>query len=86
MRSTITLDDDVFKKIKKVVHQSGKPAKQVYNELLREALTQKVQFSKKRKRFKLVTFQGKKGLLSGFSWDMSHAQMLDKLDEEERKS
>lgn len=85
MRSTITLDDDVFKKIKELVHQSGKPAKQVYNELLRAALIQKMPPTKQQKKFKLVTFQGKNGLLSGFNWDMSHAQMMDKLDEEERK-
>lgn len=39
MRTTLTLDDDVAAKIKAETRRSGKPFKQVVNDLLRVALS-----------------------------------------------
>ncbi len=38
MRTTLTLDDDVYHKIQDEVRRSGQPYKKVVNELLRRAL------------------------------------------------
>jgi len=38
MRTTITLDDDVFKRLKETAHHAGKPFKQVVNETLRRGI------------------------------------------------
>jgi hypothetical protein len=38
MRTTLTLDDQLAKDLKKVAHESGKPLKQVVNEALRAGL------------------------------------------------
>ncbi|MBI2338881.1 MAG: antitoxin [Deltaproteobacteria bacterium] len=82
MRTTITLDSDVFQKLGQKIRQSRRPAKQVYNDLLRAALAEKRR-PKKREAFHLPVFRGKKGLMPGFSWEMSTSQILDRLDEEE---
>jgi len=85
MRTTLTLDSDVLMKIRKVIQSSHQPAKTVYNDLLRSALLKKPSRGKKRSTFHLRTFKGKKGLMPGFSWEMSTSQILDKLDEEDFK-
>ncbi|MBI2067846.1 MAG: hypothetical protein HYW02_07815 [Deltaproteobacteria bacterium] len=85
MRTTITLNDDVSRKIIKKIKESEKTAKVVFNELLRSALTEKKREKGKRRSFQLVTFAGKAGLMPGFSWGMSTSQILDHLDEEEFK-
>lgn len=85
MRTTITLDEDVAKKLKAKIKSSSLPAKEVYNELLRSALSEKSKLTMPKKAFELVTFEGKHGLAPGFNWDMSTAQVLDKLDEESLK-
>jgi hypothetical protein len=38
VRTTITLDDDVFKRLKETAHRDGKPFKQVVNETLRHGI------------------------------------------------
>lgn len=85
MRTTMTLDSDVLKKISEKVRESGKSAKEVYNDLLRSALA-KPSGKRASKAFKLPVFKGKKGLMPGYSWEMTTAQMLDKLDEEQFSS
>lgn len=82
MRTTITLDDDVAKKLKEKIKSSPLSAKQLYNDLLRAALNEKSVISLKQQPFKLITFEGTHGLAPGFNWDLSTAQILDKLDEE----
>jgi hypothetical protein len=47
MRTTLTLDDDVYAKIAAEVRRSGKPYKAVVNELLRRALVSKAPAGKK---------------------------------------
>lgn len=39
MRTTITLDDDVFNRLKEAAHRTGKPFKQVVNETLRRGIS-----------------------------------------------
>ena len=77
----MTLDDDVALKIGRYIKKTGKSAKEVYNDLLRMALTEKQSPSKESQPFKLEIFHGTGGLMPGFSWDMSFAQIADKLDE-----
>lgn len=84
MRTTITLEDDVLKKIRERIKETRQPAKKVYNELLRAALTNRPR-KKNAAPFHLITFKGQKGLMPGFSWEMSHSEILDKLDEEDWK-
>jgi hypothetical protein len=84
MRTTIALDDDVIKKIRERIKESHQPARKVYNELLRAALTNKPQ-KKNKERFHLITFKGENGLMPGYSWEMSTSGMLNKLDEEDWK-
>ncbi len=83
MRTTMTLDKDVMMKLKRLVHDSGKPTKEVINDLLRGALARKSKSREKGKPFKPIVYSGHGGLLPGFSWNMSTAQMLDRLDEED---
>ena len=85
MRTTINLEEDVLKKVRQRIRDSHQPAKKVYNELLRVALTLHKPAMGVRGGFRLITFGGKKGLMPGFSWEMSHSDILDKLDEEKWK-
>lgn len=85
MRTTMTLDNDVAKKLKERIKESGKSAKEVCNELLRIALSTQFKKSKKNK-IKLSTFEGKSGLAPDFNWDMSYREIADKLDEDEWKT
>jgi hypothetical protein len=39
MRTTLTIDDHVARALKELAHRSGKPFKQVVNEILRAGLT-----------------------------------------------
>ena len=43
MRTTVTLDDDVEKKLRAVVRRSGRPIKQVLNDALRQGLAPSAQ-------------------------------------------
>jgi len=47
MRTTLTLDDDVYAKIEAEVRRSGRPYKVVVNDLLRRALVSKEPEGKK---------------------------------------
>lgn len=85
MRTTLTLDDDIVQKIKERMSISGKTMKQMYNDLLRSALLAPRQ-SRSRARFEARVFQGRPGLQAGFSWDLSTADILNKLDETEFKN
>lgn len=81
MRTTLTLDNDVVKKVEDKIRKTGKSAQEVYNELLRDALS-RVPVQKVRP-FSPPLFSGREGLMPGFSWDMPLSQTLDKLDEAE---
>jgi len=52
MRTTLTLDDDIYAKIEAEVRRTGKPYKEVVNELLRRALVFQAR-TEKRKPFKV---------------------------------
>ncbi len=39
MRTTLTIDDGIFRELRERAHQTGKPLKAVVNEALREGLT-----------------------------------------------
>lgn len=82
MRTTMTIDNDVFEKLQKRIKESGKPAKDIYNELLRSALL-KPKIPQSQKKYKVRTFAGKSGLQTGFTWDLSNAEILNQLDEAE---
>lgn len=84
MRTTITLDDDVARKVKEMIQLSGKSSREVYNGLLRSALLQPKKTTA-HAPFHLHVFQGRQGLQPGFSWDLSLAETLNQLDELEFK-
>jgi hypothetical protein len=66
MRTTLTLDEDIAAKLKAETRQSGKPFKQVVNEMLREG------FLARRSRKKLPPFKVKArplGLRPGLNYD-----------------
>lgn len=87
MRTTMTLEPDVVTKLNRYMQKTGKSAKEAYNELLRAALSGAfTPPASSRHPFKPILFKGKKGLQSGFSWDLSTAQILDTLDEMAWKS
>lgn len=86
MRTTMTLDKDVSLKLRRLIHESGKSAREIINDLLRGALVRKSTSKNSGKTFKPLVYRGKGGLNPGFSWNMSTAQMLDQIDEEEFKS
>ena len=79
----MTVDDDVAIKLKKQIRESGKSAKEVINNLLRLALLEKSRPSKTLKsiEFEPAIFKGKPGLMPGYSWELSAAQIMDQLDE-----
>jgi hypothetical protein len=55
MRTTLTLDDDVAQKLKRVAHQQKVPFKQLVNDLLRRGLaTQEI--APRGRRFRIKTF------------------------------
>lgn len=85
MRTTITLDDDIVQKIRERFKESGLSMKQLYNDLLRSALLSP-RSTPATPGYKPRVFKGKPGLCSGYSWDMSTAEILNQIDEEEFKA
>lgn len=80
----MTVDDDIAIKLKKQVRESGKSAKEVINDLLRLALLEKSRLKPKILKpveFEPTIFKGKPGLMPGYSWELSAAQIMDQLDE-----
>jgi len=55
MRTTLTLDDDVAQKLKRVAHQRKVPFKQVVNDLLRRGLAAQ-EIVPRGRRFRIQTF------------------------------
>ena len=82
MRTTLTLDTDVFNKIQKRVGEKKGSLKELVNNLLRQALSSPSQKISPVK-LEIPVFHGKKGLQAGVSWDLSSSQMLEILDEKE---
>jgi len=58
MRTTLTLDDRIAKALKSLAHRSGKPFKQVVNEILRSGLAANEAASQKPYRLKAVSLGG----------------------------
>ena len=55
MRTTLTLDDDVARKLRRVAHQRQVPFKQLVNDLLRRGLAAQASAPRVR-RFRIQTF------------------------------
>lgn len=53
MRTTLSLDDDVATRVKSEVRRSGKPFKEVVNELLRAGLSQRTRDAPRRPPFEI---------------------------------
>ena len=58
MRTTLTLDDRIAKALKSLAHRSGKPFKQVLNEILRSGLAANEAAPPKPYRLKAVSLGG----------------------------
>lgn len=58
MRTTLTLDDRIAKALKALAHRSGKPFKQVVNEILRSGLAANEAPPPKPYRLKAVSLGG----------------------------
>ena len=58
MRTTLTLDDRIAKALKSLAHRSGKPFKQVVNEILRSGLAANEAPPPKPYRLKAVSLGG----------------------------
>lgn len=82
MRTTITLDRDVSTKIKLMIQKTNKSFKQLCNELLRSALSQRTS-PEKTTELVLPVFKGKTGFMPGFTPGMTASEMAGKLDEME---
>lgn len=77
MRTTLTLDEDVAKRLKEKCRKTGQSFKQVVNETLREGLVpRKVPTSRKRFRVQSQPL----GLRSGLSYD-DVSELLDALED-----
>jgi hypothetical protein len=77
MRTTIRIDDQLFKKAKQLAARSGKSLTAVIEDALRESLARQ-EASDRREPVSLVTFGGK-GLLPGIDLDDS-ADLLDLME------
>jgi Arc/MetJ family transcription regulator len=76
MRTTLTLDDDVYAKIEAEARKTGKPYRQVVNELLRQALMS-ARVSAKSRPFKV---RGRPlGRRAGMSYD-NIGELLEQLE------
>ncbi|GEM_PF-5523853 len=82
----MNFDEELEKKLKEKIKSSPLTAEELYNELLRASLTEKSKPFVQKTPFKLITFEGKHGLVPGFSWDSSTSQILGHLDEEKPKN
>lgn len=78
MRTTINVDDQVLREIKKIVAETGKTLAAVIEEALREKLARCRQ-AEKEDAIELPVFEGK-GLLPGVDLDDSSA-LLDLMEE-----
>lgn len=80
MRTTLTIDDSTFKKLKEIAHKSGKSYKQVVNDVLRQGLAAaQVRESAGAYRLKPASLGG---MVGDFNLDKSLA-MADRLEDEE---
>lgn len=76
MRTTLTLDDDVFRLVEDAVHRERRPMKQVINDALRRALAPPV---KRQEQYRLEPHESavRSGLdLAGFN------KLADELEDE----
>jgi hypothetical protein len=87
MRTTVTLNEDVFKLFEKYIKEKNLKPKDAFNHLMRLGLSIALK-SKKNSEFKFnpPTFKGGGGMMPGFSEEMSFSEMEERLDEEEYKS
>jgi hypothetical protein len=63
MRTTLTLDDDVAVELDRLRRQKNASLKDVVNDVLRQGLRATKTPAKPRKRFRMMTFDGKKQLI-----------------------
>lgn len=77
MRTTLTLDDALADKLKKLAHESGKPFKQVVNEVLLSGLAHNRQIQAQRYRLQPASM-GEPG--SGINLDKA-LQLADELED-----
>ena len=78
MRTTLDLDNQLFRQLKTLAAQSGRTFKEVIHEAIREALADRLSAKLPRKRIKLPVFRGD-GLRPGVNLD-SNAALFDLLD------
>ena len=84
MRTTMTLNDDLVIKLKNYSKKTGQTFKEAINTLLAQALLAGAAKKSRPKSLKLNTFKGKKGLKDPVFQDLTHAEMIERLDESER--
>ncbi len=83
MRTTLTLEPDVARKIQSKVKQNGKGLKEVINETLRLGLLEQEKIkAQPRKRFKVIPFPGR--VRPGLNFDCTQ-QLLSQIEGEDRK-
>jgi len=78
MRTTLALDDDLYRKAKKMALDSGRTVTAVIEAALRESLQRRHGAAHRRKRSRLPTFPGR-GLKPGVDLDDS-ASLLDVME------
>lgn len=76
MRTTLTLDEDISAKLKAEARRSGRPFKQVVNDLLRRALNTRAG-GNPRRRFRVQAHP--MGLRAGLSYDHV-SELLEQLE------
>lgn len=79
----MTLNDDLIIKIKQYSKKTGKSFKETVNTLLSQALVSGNKKTSPNKPLKINIFKGKKGLKDPSYQDMSYAEMIEHLDEDE---
>jgi hypothetical protein len=75
MRTTLVLDDDLYREAKNVAVDSGTTVTAVIESALRESLQRRHGASRRRRKISLPTFRGR-GLIHGVDLDNS-ATLLD---------
>ncbi len=78
MRTTLALDDDLYKEAKKAALDSGTTVTAVIEAALRESLRRRSEPVPRRKKSRLPTFRGR-GLMPGVDLDDS-ASLLDLME------
>lgn len=78
MRTTLALDDDLYREAKKAAVDSGRTVTAVIEAALRESLRRRQGSAKRRKKVRLPTFRGE-GLMPGVDLDDS-ASLLDLME------